>query len=280
MQKYRGYLTTPEKSARMSRQRNKKSNLLSECISQNNAIDFVQNVPLGAEASLSSSVVPGVLEGPPAFLEAQGIRYIPAPLEAGYSAPPVPSLAELEPEPEHLSAPMSALQLQERVDSTVRKCMQSQMSTAPMRSSRMFSEYNTSPTRRMASEYAPAPTRLSARRLPLDTEYRPTASRRGMANPYDDEDDSHERLKRLHAEIVASTPPNLRPGARSLGAGASFADSDDGSHRRLQKLHAEIMASTPPGIRNKLRSTAQLDAGWDSDDQICDVVRPRRRAVM
>ena len=265
----------------MTRRQNKclpkKSNLLSECISQNNAIDFVQNVPLGVEAGLSSSVVPGVLEGPPAFLEAQGIRYIPAPLEAGYSAPPVPSLAELEPEPEHLSAPMSALQLQERVDSTVRKCMQSQMPTAPMRSSRMFSEYSTSPTRRMASEYAPAPTRLNARRVPLDTQYN---SRRGMANPYDDEDDSHERLKRLHAEIVASTPPNLRAGARSMGAGASFADSDDGSHRRLQKLHAEIMASTPPAIRNKLRSGPQLDAGWDSDDQICDVVRPRRRAVM
>ena len=136
----------------------------------------------------------------------------------------------------------------------------------------MFSEYNTSPTHRMASEYTPAPTRLNARRAPLDTQYN---SRRGMANPYDDEDDSHERLKRLHAEIVASTPPNLRPGARSLGAGASFADSDG-----LQKLHAEIMASTPPSIRNKMRSAAQLDAGWDSDDQICDVVRPRRRAVM
>ena len=271
MQKYRGYLTTPEKSARMSRQRNKKSNLLSECISQNNAIDFVQNVPLGVEAGLSAPVIPGVLEGPPAFLEAQGIRYIPAPLEAGYSIPPVPSAADLASDPEPLNAPMSALQLQDRINSTVRTCMQSQMDTTPMRGSRMY------------SEYTPPPARLSSRRVPLDTEYSRSAPRRGLASAFDsmsDGDDSHERLRRLHAEIVASTPAHLRPGARSLSAAASFGDSDDGSHRRLQKRHAEIMASTPPAIRNKLRSGAQLDAGWDSDDQICDVVRPRRRAAM
>ena len=92
------------------------------------------------------------------------------------------------------------------------------------------------------------------------------------------DDESHERLRQLHADIMASAPAKTslnaparsasgRPMARAMNASAA----DDSGHRRLQKLHAEIMASDPRNGPSK--SAAKLDAGWDSDDGIFQVTR-------
>ena len=318
----------------MSRARHYPSTVLKECVNNQNAIDFVGNVhpPTSDMAAYG-----GVLEGPPAFLESQGIRYVPAPLDT----PATDMMAPDDPvQPmQSMSSAMSSLDLEERIQQSVNNCLKTSSSRVDSRVSlgaayqtprrhlqRLTDPYDITPRssaqyERLNAPYAPYEGQRSGQRLNapyapyesqraerLNTRYggnsmlntradynepmppprRRLASQLSMDDNVDDE--SHERLRQLHADIMASAPArtSLNSSARSMNTSARSMNasgrpmtaparsmnapaSDDGGHRRLQKLHAEIMASDPRNIQKK--SAAKLDAGWDSDDGIFQVTR-------
>ena len=277
----------------------------------------------------------GVLEGPPAFLESQGIRYVPAPLDTPATDMMLPD-DPVKPM-QSISSAIASLDLEERIQQSVKNCLKTSSSRGDSRVAlgaayqtprrhlqRLTDPYDITPRssaqyerlnapyapyegqrpggQRLNAPYAPyesqraerlnapyrhgAPTRSTLNtgadyNEPMPPPRRRLASQLSMDDNVDDE--SHERLRQLHADIMASAPArtSLNASARSMNASGrpmtaparsmNAPASDDGGHRRLQKLHAEIMASDPRNIQKK--SAAKLDAGWDSDDGIFQVTR-------
>ena len=339
----------------MSRARHYPSTVLKECVNNQNAIDFVGNVhaPTSEMAAYG-----GVLEGPPAFLESQGIRYVPAPLDTPATDMMVPE-DPVQPM-QSMSSAMSSLDLEERIQKSVKNCLKTSSAgvglgaayqTPRRHLQRLTDPYDTYDTKRggqyerLNAPYAPyesqrsgqserlnasyatpyesqradrterlnapyrhaEPTRYVAnsnsmradsddpmprRRLATYYDTSPPAPRTRLSNSMDNVDDeSHERLRQLHADIMASAPPKrslnasarsvntparssgrpMTAPARSMNAPATMGGSDDSGHRRLQQLHAEIMASDPKNVA--VKSAPNLDAGWDSDDGIFQVTR-------
>lgn len=96
-----------------------------------NAIDFVDTAFLSESAPPAAGFVSpaanfvstDILEGPPAFLEAQGVRYVPAPLAVAMPSPVAhaPPAAAREAAPRE--SPARPLSVSARVSENVRSCM-------------------------------------------------------------------------------------------------------------------------------------------------------------
>ena len=260
----------------MSRPR---SNILKECVSSHNTIDFVQN-PLPMAGQLSGEI----LEGPPAFLESQGIRYVPAPvgLEANALPPLIPD--ECDAVKTTLSAKVSEMNFEDRVSSAVRNCLKAQANSSirsygndrPTSSSgntRNFSEASRSYPR--PSETNPYDSLASMKQLHAEVTASAPSRRQLSARGGLDDDYNHSEMQRLHAEIMASDP------RRQLSSRSSASS--------MSKLHAEIMASAP---KPKLSTRAvlpsrvdnvsnRLNAGFDnSDDEDCCAISHQLKAPL
>ena len=98
--------------------------MLRECVNTHNAIDFVDNTPLSVDGD--SGLEAQILEGQPAFLESQGIRYVPVPLQSRprIATPQEPMASSMTDHPYY-----APLDLETRVKSNVKRCMQ--LSSAP-----------------------------------------------------------------------------------------------------------------------------------------------------
>ena len=239
---------------------------LAECVNRHNAIDFVHNTALNNSAEVEGNefLNSAILEGPPAFLEAQGIRYVPAPLsvQAPQETPGVKPLA----------SSMGALQVseptvspEERVRNNIRNCMR-----IAERGSSLGASYTTDdfpPPRRLARRMDendfPHPRRLTRRMDEVDSDpIRRSDRLSSMAASRRGEKEASAEMRALHAEIMsASADVKLKSESNS----------------KMRALHAEIMRSTP-------RTTAKsrpLASRMDSDEEgVCSVVRPSRSALL
>ena len=253
--------------------------------SSSNMIDFVDNrvtaagEPLQAypagmddmenEGLHSCAGGRGVTEGPPAFLDAQGIRYVPAPtpLESYTRASP-PS-----PLPQHMSEPIaSPADVVQRVNRNVRAYMQGNMGTQPLPT-------RVAPPLRRGMPFPPSWDEVPTPRRSMA---RPTSLAAPVGVRWDEDTAVRHRLNALHAEIMASD--------EHLSDYAT-------AHHRLKALHAEIKESTPAGLSSE--SAVPYDATYDvgdSDDEeehhahaapghglraapehgLCQVIRPPR----
>ena len=224
---------------------------LAECVNRHNAIDFVDNTALhnGADIEGNEFLNSAILEGPPAFLEAQGIRYVPVPLSVQSS--------QENPGVKPLASSMGALQVseptmspEERVRTNIRNCMR-----IAERGSSLGASYTT--------DDFPHPRRLGRRMDELDSDPIRRSNRlSSMATSRRSEKDASAEMRALHAEIMsASADVKLKSESNS----------------KMRALHAEIMRSTP-------RTTAKsrpLASRMDSDDEgVCSVVRPSRSALL
>ena len=205
--------------------------------SSSNMIDFVDNrvtaagEPLqayyptgmdeGNEGLHSCAGGRGVTEGPPAFLDAQGIRYVPAPtpLESYTQASLAPPL------PQHTSEGMAShADVVQRVDSNVRAYMQGKMGTPAFTTRRV----NT-PRRGMS-----LPASLAE---PIGVRWDEDAAVRHRLKALhaeimasDEQLSDYHRLKALHAEIKESTPARLSNESAVPYDAAYDVESDDEEH--------------------------------------------------
>ena len=191
----------------MSRARHYPSTILKECVNNQNAIDFVGNVHTPAS---DMAAYGGVLEGPPAFLESQGIRYVPAPLDT----PATDMMLPDDPvQPMHsMSNAMSSLDLEERIQQSVKNCLKTSSSRGDSRVG-LGAAYQT-PRRhlqRLTDPYDITP-RSSAQYERLNAPYAPYESQRLNAPyaPYES-----QRAERLNAPYrhAARTNSMLNTGA-------------------------------------------------------------------
>ena len=229
--------------------------MLRECVNTHNAIDFVDNTPLSVDGD--SGLEAQILEGQPAFLESQGIRYVPVPLQSRprIATPQEPMASSMTDHPYY-----APLDLQTRVKSNVQRCMQ--LSSAP--------DDSFAPPRRLTrapdDSFAP-PRRLTS--APDDYSTPPRRLTRAS-------DDSFAPPRRLTRALDDSfTQPRRPTQPRHL---AEQASAQDNAHTRLRELHAEIMATAPKGSRRQ--DTLSAPADWDDDEGLCNVSRPTRRALL
>jgi hypothetical protein len=196
-----------------------------------------------------------ILEGPPAFLESQGIRYVPVPVPLEANA--IPSLIpdECEAVKTTLSAKVSEMNFEDRVSNAVRNCLKAQANSS------IRSYGNERPTSSIAN--------------PRNFSDAPPGRRQLSARGGLDDDYNQSEMQRLHAEIMASDP------RRQLSSPSSASS--------MSKLHAEIMASAPkpklstrPVIPGRVDNVSnRLNAGFDnSDDEDCCAISHQLKAPL
>jgi hypothetical protein len=222
-------------------------------------VDFADSSVAGLHASPAPG---GVVGGPPAYLEAHGIRYIPsAPTELDSrcgSDSLESSHADME------SSYVSPEELNSRVDDRIKQFMQTS-STAPLvrmdnggsRQS-MRTPYSSGSPSQLRSSYAPS----------RSSTYSPSAP---MRSSYDDYRNSLRSSTRDTAPMCASSRPSFyEPSTlRSSAGGRTASRNEDPIGARLRALRRECEASTSPSSSRRLASSA-------SDDNVSTRLRSLR----
>ena len=263
--------------------------MLRECVNTHNAIDFVDNTPLSVDGD--SGLEAQILEGLPAFLESQGIRYVPVPLQSRprIATPQEPMASSMTDHPYY-----APLDLQTRVKSNVQRCMQLSSapddSFAPPRRLTRAPDDSFAPPRRLTR--APDDSFAPPRRLTSAPDDYSTPPRR-LTRASDDSfapprhltrasDDSFAPPRRQTRALDDSFAPPRRPTQpcrlQSQALHTEQASAQDNANTRLRALHAEIMATAPKGSRRQ--DTLSAPADWDDDEGLCNVSRPTRRALL
>lgn len=252
-------------------------------------IDFVDNhcmqVPLGAQAPVAAA--PGsVVGGPPAYLDAHGIRYTPSASLESPADPAVPSLEPAEPQPS-VRSHVSKRELDSRVDERIRKFMSS--------SGALRSDYDREEgSGRLRSGYGGREERLARLRQEIERSRDSRALRRDLDAPgdyYDErgarrdldahgdyrgersvaplelEEDYTDQLRALHEKIerlerqredLGVDADNFRSRARSMESSAAPAmqsgASSAGAAKRLEQLRKDCEAAAAAASKRLAQS--------------------------
>lgn len=234
---------------------------LNAAMSPFGVIDFVDNQcvqPAGIAGAAGPGLSPaGVVGGPPAYLDAHGIRYVPAAAleaDAGQEqAAPAPRSAP------HEAAPISQRDLNSRVDDRVRKFILSErMSDSPrderLRALREDIESSRAVPMRGGvlrddyDDYRQAPRRASSHRSPLD-----------------EDDDISGALRSLHKKIEDLENRQARGARRGpesdmeADAGKGLAAKEDQAGDRAARLKALRAECEAAAARSKQRVSAACD---------------------
>ena len=182
----------------MSRQPKRDQTHLHASMTPFGAIDFVDNSSVYAGAPIAA----GIVGGPPAFLDAHGIRYVPVDATTLTSEPSLPSYpgeSALDLQPMWKPNPeFDAQSLNSRVDSRIKAYMatvenQKQASELSRKITKLQAEVASSGSR------APPMARASVNNQYGRAARAPVLSARGSG------DDVSQRLRKLEADIRASS---------------------------------------------------------------------------
>jgi hypothetical protein len=224
-------------------------------------VDFADSSVAGLHASPAPG---GVVGGPPAYLEAHGIRYIPsAPTELDSRC----GSDSMESSPVDMeSSYVSPEELNSRVDDRIKQFMQTS-SAAPLvrmdnggsRQS-MRAPYSASPSSQLRSSYAPS--RSSSYNAPSTS----------MRSSYDDYRNSLRSSTRDAAPMCSSSRPSFYEPAslRSSAGGRTASRNDDPVGARLRALRRECEVASSPSPSRRLASSA-------ADDGVSARLRSLRR---
>jgi len=247
---------------------------LNASLSPFGVIDFVDNHCLSQPAAGPGVGVPvttGVVGGPPAYLEAHGIRYVPsaaleAALEPAADSPePVTIKAKVGPEK------VSQRELDSRVDDRIRKFMADKRGLAAssedkIRALREDIEASRGEPRRRAALYGEDDEAMLSRVKALQRDIRDleerrysrdldSGVRRSRAEAYDDEDDA-----RRPRAFVEDDDDAEQPGRKYAPMRAEAKLASESREERLRALRAECEEAAAAAKARVAASAAPVSA--------------------